>query len=160
LSIAAGGRGPNTAIIWQHGAPTVIATGASVRGVNDLSAVVGNVGTPSGAYVWRNGSLEMLPSVGAQTVTSAGGVHDLGQIVGAVQSFAGGPQTAVIWDRSGGRDLNGLVAADDPLRPYITLTSAIAINNLGQIVSSGNDSRSGTVGGYYLLTPVRPSGNS
>jgi uncharacterized membrane protein len=157
LSIAAGGRGPNTAIIWQRGVPTVIATGASVSGLNDLTEVVGNVGSPSSAYVWRNGSFQTLPPVGTGTVSSAGGINDWGQIVGAAQPYAGGPTTAVLWDRSGGHDLNGMIAADDPLRPYITLTSALVINNLGQIVAKGADSRSGTVGGNYLLTPVRSS---
>jgi probable HAF family extracellular repeat protein len=150
-----------TAVIWRHGVATIIATGATVTGLNDLSEVIGTIGSPFGsAYVWRNGALETLPPVGTGAAVAASGINDWGQIVGAVQSAPGGPGTAVLWDRSGGHDLNTLIAADDPLRPYITLTSGAVINNLGQIVANGSDSRSGTLSGKYLLTPVRTSQGS
>jgi len=149
-----------TAVIWRHGVPTIIATGATVRAMNDLSDVIGTIGSPGYAYVWRNGSLEALPAVGTAAPVAATGINDWGQIVGTVQSAAGGPQTAALWDRSGGHDLNTLIAADDPLRPYITLTAGQFINNLGQIVATGTDSRSGTFSGKYLLTPVRSATDS
>jgi hypothetical protein len=47
-----------------------------------------------------------------------------------------------------------VIAADDPLRPFVELSSALSINDRGQILVEGRDSRStpGDVS-FYLLTP-------
>jgi hypothetical protein len=50
-------------------------------------------------------------------------------------------------------NLNTLIIATDPNRPFVTLTSAIAINDKGWILANGLDSRT-SVTGAYLLTPT------
>ena len=51
-------------------------------------------------------------------------------------------------------DLNTLIHPDDPLRAFVSLTTATLINDRGEIAARGTDSR--TVGlSYYFLKPVR-----
>ena len=51
------------------------------------------------------------------------------------------------------QDLNALIDPADPLRPFVTLLSGLAINDLGQILAAGISSRNRGVRAY-LLTPV------
>jgi hypothetical protein len=63
---------------------------------------------------------------------------------------------ATIWRRGVPSDLNTLIAADDPLQPFVRFRVALLINDLGQIVVQGTDSRDDPfTTSYYLLTPVR-----
>ena len=51
-------------------------------------------------------------------------------------------------------DLHDLIRADDPLRPFVTLGPPIVINNRGQILVTGKDSRIGPFGQIpYRLVP-------
>ncbi len=57
------------------------------------------------------------------------------------------------------RDLNSLIDPGDPLRPYVTLWDATAINCAGDIAAWGSDSRdAGRQHGYLMLRegPRRP----
>jgi hypothetical protein len=60
-----------------------------------------------------------------------------------------------MWQGSGASvvNLNTLISSSDPSRPYVTLASGMFINNVGQIVATGNDSRIPDFQQYYLLTP-------
>jgi hypothetical protein len=48
-----------------------------------------------------------------------------------------------------------LVANDDPLKAFVHLSLARLINDRGQIVADGVDSRNGASSSQYLLTPRR-----
>ena len=50
---------------------------------------------------------------------------------------------------------SALVANDDPLKPFVHLNFASLINDRGQIVADGVDSRNGASTSQYLLTPRR-----
>ena len=50
-------------------------------------------------------------------------------------------------------DLNALIDPADPLQPFVTLVEGVDINDLGQILANGFDSRTGE-SHAYLLTPV------
>jgi hypothetical protein len=50
-------------------------------------------------------------------------------------------------------DLNALIDPTDPLRPFITLLEGVDINNLGKILASGYDDRTG-LENFYLLSPI------
>jgi len=60
---------------------------------------------------------------------------------------------AFLWDGATLQDLNALIDPADPLRPFVTLLSGLAINDLGQILAAGTSSRNRGVRAY-LLTPV------
>jgi hypothetical protein len=62
---------------------------------------------------------------------------------------------AVIWHNGTTRDLNSLIAANDPPKPYVKLFKAIDISETGEIIAQGVDSRG--VGGEhsYFLRPTR-----
>jgi hypothetical protein len=59
------------------------------------------------------------------------------------------------WANGAVFDLNDVIAADDPLKRFVTLQSAEAINNGGEIVARGRDSREPRRTTSYLLTPIR-----
>jgi probable HAF family extracellular repeat protein len=95
------------------------------------------------------------------------GINDAGDVVGF--SYISSDPTdhtqhafiAAATSASSMADLNTLIDADDPLRPYVTLNWATAINNDGLILANGVDSRQGGGtdnggGKMYLLTPVNP----
>ena len=103
------------------------------------------------AFHWQSGELIELPRVAtSHASSSAYGINDRGHVVGRSGESR---FTATIWFDAAVYDLNELIASDDPLKPYITLLEAREINNRGQIIVQGSDSRrSGSYSGY-LLTP-------
>ena len=54
------------------------------------------------------------------------------------------------------RDLNALIDPADPLRRFVTLRDGVDINDRGQILANGGDSRTGE-GHAYLVSPGPPS---
>jgi hypothetical protein len=68
-----------------------------------------------------------------------------------------GGGTALQWTNDTVFDLNTLVSTGDPLQPYVHLQQGRLINNVGQIVATGADSRANPnfAQNTYLLTPVR-----
>ena len=53
-------------------------------------------------------------------------------------------------------NLNDLVAVDDPLKPFVTLTEGRVFNDRGEIVAFESDSRAPFSLGSYLLRPTGP----
>ncbi|HEY7643023.1 MAG TPA: hypothetical protein VH814_25050 [Steroidobacteraceae bacterium] len=138
--------------------------------INDHGTVIANasfaakVGESFGhvtAYVWKDGEITLLPALTSeQQNSSAGSINNRGVVVGISVTNPG--QTfradATIWHRGLAADLNDLISDEDPLEPFVHLASAERINNRGQIVAIGQDSRrpdtsaSNSIN-YYLLTP-------
>ena len=142
---------PNT-VVWRQGVLTVAIKGAISNAINDRGQIVGSGGTP---FVWQNGTTTQLPLIEGDGGT-AQALNDLGQIVGW-ETTPAGSSNALLWRNGSVSDLNTLVATSDPLQPYVHLQSASHINNLGQIVAFGTDSRADPnfAQNTYLLTPVR-----
>jgi uncharacterized membrane protein len=141
-----------TGLVWRKGVLTTELTGVEPSGLNDLGQVVGfAAGSP---FIWEGSTVTILPLIGKGAEGSAQAINDWGQIVGS-ETTAAGITEAVIWQASGASvtNLNTLVAKNDPLKPYVTLAGGSFINNLGQIVATGNDSRNPDFQQYYLLTP-------
>jgi uncharacterized membrane protein len=63
-----------------------------------------------------------------------------------------GSETAFLYD-SVMLDLNTLVSANDPLKPFVTPTDARGINDSGLIIVSGVDSRAQASQAYLLQAP-------
>lgn len=143
---------PNT-VVWRQGVLTVAIKGTTANAINDLGQIVGPSGTGT-PFVWQDGTTTPLPLIEGSGGT-AWSINDLGQIVGSETSSGGG--NALLWASDGVFDLNTLVATSDPLQPYVHLQTATRINNRGQIVAIGADSRAdpNVAPNTYLLTPVR-----
>jgi hypothetical protein len=75
------------------------------------------------------------------------GINDSDQLVGAASNGY-----AVLWQDAIPYNLNDFIRNNDPNKPYVTLSFAFRINNSGQILVAGSDSRTGAFG-YFLLTP-------
>ena len=59
---------------------------------------------------------------------------------------------AFLWDGTTMLDLNALIDPADPLQPFVTLDAGVEVNDLGQILALGFDSRFGLR--TYLLSPI------
>ena len=139
---------PNT-VVWRQGALTVLINNAVPAAINDEGQIVGRAGSPGTPFLWQNGATIQLPPIPGMSATgTASGINDRGQIVGSSSNVA------ALWQNGTAIDLNSQIATTDPLQPYVRLQAGMHINNLGQIVASGTDSRSPAIGRSYLLTPV------
>jgi uncharacterized membrane protein len=141
---------PNT-VLWKQGTVTVLVPNSMPTGINDEGQVVGTTRTtPSLPFVWQNGVTTTLPPLpGLLPYGAAQSINDLGQIVGTSSNFP------VLWQKGTAINLNNQIAPTDPLQPYVHLQTATLINNLGQIVATGTDSRNSALPQWYLLTPTR-----
>ena len=153
------------AFIWTKGKFTDLGTlpGTTLsfaNAVNERRQVVGqslNTAVPgtSRAFLWEEGTLLDLGKAAASHQSSeARAINDKGVVVGT--SGAGSAALAWIWRDGVTQDLNTLIAADDPNRPYVQLTKAAGINDKNQITVQGYDRRRGsTFVRGYILTPVK-----
>jgi len=87
------------------------------------------------AFVWKNGVMTDLGSVGSDPCSRATSINARGQIVGRTAAICGGAAThGVLWETGGSAiDLNTLVAPGSGL----TLTEPLSINDHGEIVGVG-----------------------
>lgn len=146
------------AAIWEDGVITPIAPSpSSASDINDRGQVVGSL-TDSGVrpFVWERGDLSLLPLLANQTRSAAGEINNSGRIVGQTEFGQPGStvRVATVWDNGQVADLNTLIHPDDPLRAFVTLETADMINDRGEIVAVGRDSRVGFLQ-IYFLEPVR-----
>lgn len=154
------------ALLWRDGTvealdnlPGMLSSRA--QSLNDFAQVVGISydGGPQHAFFWEDGRTRALPHLydNADESSDAEAINNWGQIVG--QETHLGVPVAVLWQFGRPHDLNQLIRKGDPLQPYVTLKWAARINDWGQILAVGADSRYqfGLLDGFwYLLTPVLP----
>jgi uncharacterized membrane protein len=137
-------------VLWRQGALKVLIKNSIPGAINDEGQIVGTLLSTVTPFLWQDGMTTQLPAPPGLAPTGvASGINDWGQIVGSMSSVA------ILWQNGTPIDLNNQIARNDPLRPYVYLQGATQINNLGQIVANGTDSRNSSVGVWYLLTPVR-----
>lgn len=170
---ARGRRGPGIGVLYSEGtttnlissgycnpfftnpscfSPSIVATD-----INNLGQVIGRgpVGEPSSnapvhALLWTDPKNDRV-GTGLGTLgegsSQANGINDLAQIVGTSSLANSTSQRAFLWEEGTILDLNSLLADSTGWE----LTSALEINNLGQIVGSGllNGEQRG-----FVLTPV------
>jgi len=151
------------AVIWEWGRIRELgllpgADGSGARAINNRNDVAGyvrfNGGSESVAVVWSDGRINELPRVftGPFSGANATGINDRGQEVG-VNTGGNGGFIAALWQDGTIYDLNDLIRADDPLRPFVTLGPPLVINNRGQILVTGTDSRLPSLQIPYRLVP-------
>jgi len=145
-------------VMWENGAISRLplpanADSAEADGINNRGHIVGFANEytdfpqtdPEEPLFWHDGVVTVLPIPSDRQQAYAFGINDSDQIVG----FAG---YAVLWQQGIAYNLNTLIRSDDPYKPYVSLILAGVINNRGQILATGIDSRTGAYGSY-LLTP-------
>jgi probable HAF family extracellular repeat protein len=130
-------------------------TYSSAKAINDSGVIVGESDTLVGAnvythaFVWRNGSMTDLQTLGGAT-SSASGINSAGQIVGYATD-ANEVSCAFLYSGSTMVNLNNFIPTASG---WTNLASAEAINDVGQIVGYGYLAD----GSFhaYLLSPAAP----
>jgi len=147
------------AFLWQNGAvmDLGVVPGASssfAYALNDRNQVVGivNIGAASHAMRWCQGVMKLLPRLSPDEAgSSASSINNHGMIVGSTAlSLPHYHQTATFWFGAHVVELDRLVRADDPLKPFVHLSSAQRINDRGDIVAAGTDSRTNARIIYFM----------
>ena len=132
-----------------HSYPSALNDSGQIAGFSDLRG-----SKIQRAFVWMNDGTPMkdLGTFGGAN-SKANGMNASGQVTGYANLPGNAISHAFLWSNDGlnKKDLNGLVDPTDPLKRYITLNSGSLINDLGDIVAAGTDSRTGQQGSLYLL---------
>ena len=148
------------AVLWQDG--TIQDLGVPPGGdlsvaysLNNRLEVIGitNVNGLSRAFRWRNGRMKLLRHLPQATSSSAQDINNWGAIVGGETMLT--PvyrNTATLWFAGHVVELDSVVRSDDPLKPYVHLETASKINDRGDIVAMGTDSRRPNARVHYFLT--------
>jgi probable HAF family extracellular repeat protein len=136
-------NGPSHLFLYRSGTMHDLGTTGGVatsgRAINNNGEIIGSA---KSGFLYRNGTFHLLPLLHGGTINTPGGINNQGFVVGSVDVPGSGPTHAYIYQLGGLSDLNLLV---DPSLPL--LTNAAAINDHGQIVTTGLN------GQMYLLTP-------
>ena len=125
--------------------------------INNAGQVVGWQAVSAGfaAFLYVNGATQPLTAVPVSSVMSALSVNNAGQVVGSTLASAAAKSAPFFLANGSLTNLNTLINAADPNKPFVTLTAANAINDSGWIAATGVDSRTGLTGAYLLL-PLTP----
>ena len=127
--------------------------------LNDSGQVAGWSASSPGrrAFVWLNNGTAMknLGTFGG-TISQSNDINTSGQVTGYAYFTGDALRHAFLWRNDGTKiqDLNTLLDPTDPLKPYVTLTSGSFINNFGDILADGTDSRTGVSTPYLLQGTV------
>jgi probable HAF family extracellular repeat protein len=124
--------------------------------LNDAGQVAGYSYTDRGvsrAIVWLNDGtpIKDLGTLGGMA-SAAFDMNSSGQVTGYANLAGDTVYHAFLWSNDGTRikDLNKLIDPTDPLKPYVTLTNGLFINDRSDIVAQGTDSRTGLEGLYLI----------
>ena len=103
-------------------------------------------------FLWDGTAMLDLGTLGGFDSTGFA-INAAGQVTG--YSYLAGDlvQHAFLWDGTTLQDLNALIALADPLQPFVTLRLGSDINDLGQVLANGHDSRTGEQHAY-LVSPL------
>jgi probable HAF family extracellular repeat protein len=151
------------AFLWSNDGTGMHDLGTLARGslsranaLNDSGQVAGWSHTAfykrQHAFVWMNDGMPMqdLGTFGG-TTSLASDINASGQVTGWASLTGDSVTHAFLWRNDGTtkKDLNSLVDPTDPLKAHVTLTRGVFINDSGNILAQGTDSRTGE--GLYLL---------
>lgn len=165
VSVVGGPTGGQHGFLWRNDGRPIQDLGTlggpfvSVYGLNDKGQVAGSSYTHNPgainahAFVWLNDGTPMkdLGALGGFR-SSAHDINSSGQVTGFADLAGDKTFHAFLWRNDGTKiqDLNTLIDPTDPLKPYVTLTVGDYINDLGDIVADGFDSRTRLAGPYLL----------
>lgn len=141
----------NTAALWQKDEDGVYqftnlgtfgADQATLRDINGAGQIIGSTSNGTGStatsmpFLYQDGAFTAIGSLGGKT-GSTNSINEFGEVVGASQ-IASGTNHGYVYIGGQLTDLNDLVTT--PLTyngAAVTLTSAVSINNFGEIVATG-----------------------
>ncbi len=110
--------------------------------INNAGSIIGATNSGSGAtatsspFIIRDGEYTSIGSLGGKT-GSATEINEFGTVVGASQ-IASGVNRAYVWSMGIQTDLNSLVTSALTVNgAAVTLTSAVSVNNFGDIIATG-----------------------
>ena len=156
------------AFLWKNDGTGMHDLGTLARGslssanaLNDTGQVVGWSHTSfykkPHAFIWMNDGTPMKDlGTFRGNHSLANDVNASGQVTGYAYLSGDTAAHAFLWRNDGTKiqDLNTLIDPTDPLKPYVTLTSGDFINDRGDIVADGTDSRTGVSAPYLLQGTV------
>jgi probable HAF family extracellular repeat protein len=123
--------------------------------INDSGQVTGWSYTASyarHAFLWDGSEMRDLGAPGdGDSVGWA--INASGQVTGYFFA-ADWTQRAFISDGGLMQDLNSLIDPDDPLKPWVILSQGVDINDRGQILANGCDTRTWTCHAYIASPPL------
>jgi probable HAF family extracellular repeat protein len=129
----------------------LISDGLAVNASGQVTGYATTMGSSEvHAFLWDGTTLQDLGTLGGGYSWGLT-INDAGQVTG--YSGIGAYDHAFLWDGTTMLDLMALIAPDDPLQPFVTLSFAVDINDLGQILANGFDSRTGELHAY-LVSPL------
>lgn len=149
--------GEQHAVLWNNGVIRDMGTlvgghNSQAESINKHGLVVGWSDTSSGfkhAVLWQNRQISDLGTIGGNA-SLATDINNRGTVVGysfTVNNYKEIPVHAFVWKNGIIRDLNSLLPANSGWE----LNTAYGINNLGQIVGSGQKNGQTRA---FLLTPT------
>jgi probable HAF family extracellular repeat protein len=125
-----------------------------LRDINDAGQIIGaksngltGADAVTNPFILRDGKLTDLGSLGGKT-GSVNGINSFGTVVGASQLADGKTNHAFVWSNGALADLNNLLTK--PLTyegAAVVLTSAVSVNNFGDIAATGTFTYKDTVTG-------------
>jgi probable HAF family extracellular repeat protein len=134
-------KGESRAFLWDgsimHDLGTLGGSRSIGAAVNAKDQVTGSATTTDDAetraFLWHDGQMEDIGTLGGFSEGTA--INNAGQVVGF---FIGSQRLRpFLWENGRMRNINNLDFANDPLKPFVTLTWARDINNIGQMLIEG-----------------------
>lgn len=104
------------------------------------------------AFLNSNGTTNSLGTLPGGNNSIGYAINVSGRVVGS-SDFTGSTATHAFFYNGVMNDLNALIGATDPLQPYVTLTSAVGINDGLLILANGVDSRTNLTHAYLIQAP-------
>ena len=137
-----------------QGAGYAINAAGQVTGDLDVISIGVNGDTIIGSYafLYSNGTTSNLGTLPGGNYSVGNAINSTGQVVGSSTS-TGNSNSHAIFYNGVMTDLNSLISSADPLKPYVTLTSAVGINDSLLILANGLDSRTNLTHAYLYQAP-------
>lgn len=136
-------------------------TAYAVNASGQVAGTLTNISTDQSGLCNFLGTIAFLNSNGTTTSlgTLPGGKNSIGyainasgRIVGS-SDFTGTTATHAFFYNGVMNDVNALIGASDPLQPFVTLTSAVGINDSLLVLANGVDSRTNLTHAYLIQAP-------
>jgi len=134
------------------------AINASGQVTGTLTTIIGSPAedtcqtTGTTAFLYTGGTTTSLGTLPGGKNSTGYAVNVTGQVVGS-SDFTGSSSTHAFFYNGVMTDLNALIGSSDPLQPFVTLTSAVGINDSRLVLANGVDSRTNLAHAYLLQAP-------